>query len=65
MKNKLKSSSAPVPVMPELALQAQEGIPYYGDYGHPTIIPAAPIQPPDRRAEGGNVFDLHNEQPTL
>ena len=65
MKNKLKSSSAFVPVIPELALQDHEGTPYYGDYGHPTIIPAAPIRPPDRRAEDGNVFDLHNEITTL
>ena len=51
--------------MPELALQAHEGTPHYGDYGHPTIIPAAPIRPPDQRAGGGKVFDLHNEQTTL
>ena len=65
MKNKLKSSSAPVPVIPELALQAHEGTPHYGNYSYPPIIPAAPIRPPDQRAGGGKVFDLHNEQTTL
>ena len=65
MKNKLKSSSAPVPVIPELALQAHEGTPHYDDYGYPPIISAAPIRPSDQRAGGGNVFDLHNEKTTL
>ena len=65
MKNKPKTSLAPNPATPELALQAHEGTPTYGDYGHPTVAPTAPVRPPDRRAEGGNVFDLRNEQTTL
>jgi hypothetical protein len=47
----------------DLALKAHEGTPQYGDYGHPPAAPAA--RPSDRRAEGGNVYDLSNEQSGL
>jgi hypothetical protein len=59
--NPLPTAAAPVV---ELATLAHEGTPRYGDYGHPSTEPA-PVLPPDRRAEGGNVFDLRNEQTTL
>lgn len=58
----------PAPILtlrvPERATKAHEGTPQYGDYGHPSTEPA-PALPPDRRAEGGNVYDLRNEQTTL
>jgi len=55
----------PRPATPDLALKAHEGTPAYGDYGHPPVASDAPPRPPDRRAEGGNVYDLGNEQTTL
>ena len=65
MKNKPKTSPAPVPTTLELLPQVHEGTPHYGDYGHPPVAPAEPVRPPDRRAAGGYVFDLRNEQTTL
>ena len=69
MKN--KPLTAPIPPKfsaadpsPELARQAHGGTPKYGDFGHPSPEPA-PVLPPDHRAEGGNVFDLRNQQTTL
>jgi hypothetical protein len=53
-----------IPAIPELATQAHEGTPRYGDYGHPSTAPA-PEKPADTRAAGGNVFDLRNQQKTL
>ena len=44
----------------DAVLKAHEGTPVYGDYGHPPAAP--PVRPPDRRAEGGNVYDLASEQ---
>lgn len=54
-------TAAPIP---DLATQAHEGTPQYGDYGHLATEPE-PALPPDHRADGGNVFDLRNEQTTL
>lgn len=48
------------PTTSDLALKAHEGTPRYGDYGHPPA--AAPVRPPDRRAEGGNVYNLSHER---
>ena len=62
MKN--KPLTPPIAPIVELTTQAHEGTPQYGDYGHPATEPE-PVQPPDRRAEGGNAFDLRNEQTTL
>jgi hypothetical protein len=64
MKKPLLPKSILIPRVPELATKAHEGTPQYGDYGHPSTAPA-PVLPSDRRAEGGNVFDLINEQTTL
>ena len=61
MKNKLTTPPAPVLATPELALKAHEGPPPYGDYGHPPLAPTEFLSTPDRRAAGGNVFDLRNE----
>ena len=65
-----KPITAPIPLeaaadpSPELASRAHEDAPKYGDFGHPATEPA-PVLPPDHRAEGGNVFDLLNQQTTL
>lgn len=58
-----KTVARPRPTTSGLALKAHEGTPQYGDYGHPPAVPAA--RPPDRRAEGGNVYDLSSEQSGL
>lgn len=64
MKKKPLPSPAATPAVPELATEAHDGTPQYGDYGHPSTEPA--LEPaPDHRADGGNVFDLRNEQTTL
>lgn len=59
-KNLLPPSASPAPATSELATKAHEGTPRYGDYGHPPIAPALPA--PDRRAAGGNIYDLSREQ---
>lgn len=64
MKNQPKSLPASVPVAPELTLQNREGTPFHGNYSHSPAAPVGPIQRPGRRAEGGKVFDLRNEQTT-
>lgn len=64
MKKSLLPTLIVTPRVPELATKAHEGTPQYGDYGHPSTL-APPSAPPDRRAEGGNVFNLLNEQTTL
>jgi hypothetical protein len=46
-------------------LKAHEGTPVYGDYGYPPDASATPVRLPDRRAEGGNVYDLTSEQTAL
>ena len=63
-KKPLPPPPAAAPVGPDLATEAHEGTPQYGEYGHPATAPA-PEPAPDHRAKGGNVFDLHNEQTTL
>jgi hypothetical protein len=47
----------------DIVLKAHEGTPIYGDYGHPPT--ALPVRAPDRRAKGGNVYDLNSEQTAL
>lgn len=64
MKKKILLPPIITPTEPELATKAHEGTPQYGDYGHPATLTDA-VPPADRRAEGGNVFDLRNEQTTL
>lgn len=64
MKKKPASLPYTMPLAPELATEAHKGTPQYGEFGQLSKVPT-PVLPPDRRAEGGNVFDLHNEQTTL
>lgn len=64
MKKKPLTPPSATPTMQELATKAHEGTPQYGDYGHPSTEPVS-VRPPDRRAEGGNVYDLRNEQTTI
>lgn len=64
----MKKKPLPAPAIapgatPELAIQAHEGTPQYGDYGHPLTAPAAPV--PDQRAVGDNGYDLSHEQNKL
>ena len=67
----MKKKPLPAPAIapgatPELAIQAHEGTPRYGDYGHPLAAPTTPAAPaPDQRAAGGNVYDLSHEQTEL
>lgn len=63
-KKPLLPLSAATPVVPDRTTEAHEGTPRYGDYGHPAAAPA-PEPAPDNRAEGGNGYDLRNEQTTL
>ncbi len=56
-------AAEPAPKLLEEASPADEGTPKYGDFGHPATEPA-PVLPPEHRAEGGNVFDLTNQQTT-
>ena len=64
----MKKTLLPTPIVTprvlELATKAHKGTPQYGDYGHASTLPA-PVLPPDRRAEGGNVYDLRSEQTSL
>ena len=64
MKKKPLLPPAATPTAPELATEAHEGTPQYGDYGQPSTEPE-PEPALDHRTEGGNVFDLGNEQTTL
>ncbi|MGY3090944.1 hypothetical protein ACVWYF_004008 [Hymenobacter sp. UYAg731] len=64
MKKKPTHPPATIPAVPALATEAQNGTPLYGRFGHPPIEPAAEPAA-DHRAEGGNVFNLRNEQTTL
>lgn len=64
MKKKPPLLPATTPAVPAQATEAQNGTPQYGNFGHPPIEPAAEPAA-DHRAEGGNVFDLRNEQTTL
>lgn len=52
------------PVVPDLAAEAHDGTPEYGEFGEPSTEPA-PEPAPDHRAEGGDVFDLRDEQTAL
>lgn len=62
---KHKPVARPRATTPDPALKAHEGTPIYGDYGHPPAAADVPPRSPDRRAEGGNVYDLGNEQTAL
>ncbi|WP_210521171.1 hypothetical protein [Hymenobacter terricola] len=64
MKKKPLLPPPTTPAVPESAAKAHNGTPQYGDYGHPSTQ-SGPEPAPDRRAAGGNVFDLRNEQTTL
>jgi len=64
MKKKPTSLPNTIPLAPELATKAHKGTPQYGEFGELSTVPT-PVQPLDKRAEGGNVFDLRNEQTTL
>ncbi|MBU6120672.1 hypothetical protein [Hymenobacter siberiensis] len=64
MKKKPLLPPTTTPVVPDLAADAHEGTPEYGEFGEPSTEPA-PEPAPDHRAEGGNVFDLRDEQTTL
>lgn len=64
MKKKPLLPPAATPAVPELATEAHGGTPQYEDYGHPPAEPT-PQPTPDHRADGGDVFDLRNEQTTL
>ena len=64
MKKKPLLPPTTTPAVPKLTTKAHDGTPQYGDYGHSPTKPA-PESAPDHRVEGGNVFDLRNEQTTL
>ena len=68
MKKKPLLPPAATPAAPELATEAHDGTPQYGNYGHAAVAPipeSAPEPTPDHRTDGGDVFDLRNEQTTL
>ena len=64
MKKKPLLPPATTSAVPELATEAHNGTPQYGGYRHLATKPV-PKPAPDHRTEGGNVFDLRNEQTTL
>ena len=64
MKKKPLLPPAATPAVPALATEAHDGTPQYGNYGHAAVEPA-PEPTPDPRTDGGDVFDLRNEQTTL
>ncbi|MET4072854.1 hypothetical protein [Hymenobacter sp. UYCo722] len=64
MKKKPLLPPTATPAVPKRTTEAPNGTPHYGDYGHPPTRPD-PAPAPDHRTEGGNVFDLRNEQTTL